>query len=75
MKKKIIYAACFCLIVLLAPACSKTCKTCKQVFYTTGSSTVDHSGTDAEYCGVDLVTIENMGTVSIGGYDAKWECR
>ena len=73
MKKKIIYALFLILIVFAAPACSKTCKTCKKVYYT-NQTTYDHEDTATEYCGAELITIEATKPVTIGGQTVKWEC-
>ena len=73
MKKKIIYAAILILFVLAAPACSKTCKTCKKVYYT-NQTTYDHEDSAAQYCGTELIGIEAQGAVTIGSYTVKWQC-
>jgi hypothetical protein len=73
MKKKIIFAVCLILFVFLAPSCSKTCKTCKKVYYT-NLTTWDHEDPASEYCGVELAGIEAIGPRTIGAYTVKWEC-
>jgi hypothetical protein len=77
MKRKLYFVAAFLLLAWAATSCDKLgdCKTCKQVFYEKGSSTVDHEGSEAEYCGTELITMEASGTVTIGNYDTKWDCR
>jgi hypothetical protein len=72
MKKKLIYGLFLVLFVFAAPACSKTCKTCKKVYY--NGTTYDHEDAAAEYCGVELTGIEATPPVTIGGVTAKWEC-
>lgn len=74
MKKKIIYGVCLFLIVFLAPACEKTCKNCKKVYYT-NQTTWDHEDPESEYCGVELAGIEAMGPRTVGNLTVKWECR
>ena len=73
MKKKLIYAAFLILFVLAAPACSKTCKTCKKVTYDSSGSVVS-SDSPAQYSGTELLGIEATPPVTIGGQTAKWEC-
>jgi hypothetical protein len=74
MKKKIIYAVCLILFVFLAPSCSKTCKTCKKVYYD-GSGTYLREDAEASYCGVELIAIDGK-TIDLGALgSAKWECR
>ena len=77
MKRKLLVGVAFLFIAWAATSCESLgdCKTCKQVFYLKGTSTVDHMGDDTVYCGAELITIETTGTVLIGDYDAKYECR
>ena len=75
MKKKIVYLLCFLALAWSVNSCnaiSKTCKTCKKVYYV--GSTVDHEDSSSEYCGTDLITIEATGPVTVGNYTVKWEC-
>ena len=77
MKRKLLFGAAFLFVAWAATSCEalQDCKTCKQVFYLKGTSTVDHEGADSDYCGAELISIKTMGTVTIGDYDAKYECR
>lgn len=73
MKKKIIYAVCLFLIVLVAPSCEKSCKTCKKVYYDSAGK-YEREDAAADYCGVELVAIEGK-TIDLGSLgSAKWEC-
>jgi hypothetical protein len=73
MKKKIIYAAILILLAIGFTACEKTCQYCKKVYYV--GSTYDHEDGESQYCGLELITIQGTGPVTIGGYTVKWECR
>ena len=74
MKKKFIYVVCFFLIVLIAPSCEKSCKTCKKVYYDDAGTYLREDG-EAEYCGVELIAIDGK-VVDLGALGtAKWECR
>jgi hypothetical protein len=77
MKRNLLFGAAFFFVAWAATSCEalSDCKTCKQVYYLKGTSTVDHEGSDVEYCGAELITIEATGTVTIGDFDAKYECR
>jgi hypothetical protein len=59
--------------VLAAPSCEKSCKNCKKVYYTNGT-TYDHADAESQYCGAELITVEATGPVTIGTYTVKWEC-
>jgi hypothetical protein len=72
MKKKIVYAVLFILLVIAGPSCSKTCKNCKKVYYS--GTTRDHEDSATQYCGAELITIEATGSVTVGAYTVKWEC-
>jgi hypothetical protein len=72
MKKKIIYAVFLILIVIAVPSCSKTCKSCKKVYY--NGTTRDHEDPSYQYCGTELITIEATPPETIGGVTVKYEC-
>jgi len=74
MKKIIIYAVCFFIIVLVAPACEKTCKTCKKVYYDDADVYLREDA-EAEYCGVELIAIDGKVVDLNALGTAKWECR
>jgi len=75
MKKKILFLISFVIIACSVTSCdalSKTCKTCKKVYYV--GTTVDHEDSATQYCGAELVTIEATGPVTVGSYTVKWSC-
>jgi hypothetical protein len=76
MKRKIMYVAGFALIAWSVTACDslfKSCKYCSQVTYVSGN--VTDQGTEAEYCGADLVKIQAIPDAGVGSTKVKWECR
>lgn len=72
MKKKLIFAAFLLLASVAFVSCEKSCKTCKQVTYINGTYDSETGGT--EYCGAELLIIENTDDVTIGNTTTKWEC-
>jgi len=77
MKRKLLFGVAFLFVAWAFTSCEALtdCKTCKQVFYLKGTNTVDHEGDDVDYCGAELIAIQATGTVTIGDYEAKYECR
>jgi hypothetical protein len=74
MKRKLIYAAAFILISLTFPECQKDCKVCQQNQYDSGGNLLV-TGTESEYCGLELIGIENTKDNTTGGITTKWVCR
>jgi len=74
MKKVILFAAIFLIMSVSFTSCSKNCKVCQQNTYNS-SGTLLTSGTDTEYCGAELLVIENTADVTVGGTTTKWVCR
>lgn len=73
MKKKIIFAVFLVAVLFMAPACEKTCKTCKKVYYDGSGNYLREDGT-GEYCGVELIAIDGK-TIDLGLLGtAKWDC-
>jgi hypothetical protein len=73
MKKKLLFAAALILITVAFTSCTKTCKTCKKVYYD-GSGTYLREDAAAEYCGVELIAIDGK-TMDLGSLgSAKWVC-
>lgn len=75
MKRVLLFGASFVFMACTVTSCESLgdCKTCKQVYYL--NNAVDHEGSEAEYCGAELTSIEKLGTITVGEYKAKWECR
>jgi hypothetical protein len=74
MKKILLYAAGFIFVTVSFTSCTKNCKVCQQNTYNSGGTLLT-SGTDQEYCDVELLGIENTKDVTIGGVTTKWVCR
>jgi len=74
MKKTLLYAAGFIFVTVSFTSCTKNCKVCQQNTYNSGGTLLT-SGTDQEYCDVELLGIENTKDVTIGGVTTKWVCR
>ena len=73
MKKKLFIIGAFILVSCAFTSCSKTCKTCKEVFYD-GSGNYIREDAEAQYCGVELLAIDGK-TVDLGSLGSgKWEC-
>jgi hypothetical protein len=73
MKKKLLFAAVLVFIACTFTSCTKTCKTCKEVFYD-GSGNYLREDAEAEYCGVELLAIDGK-TVDLGSLGSgKWVC-
>jgi hypothetical protein len=75
MNRKLFFGAVFLCIAWAATSCEALgdCKLCRSVIYENGS--VINSGTETEYCGVDLITIETQSPVISGNQTTKYECR
>ncbi len=73
MKKRIYFAIICGVLVFALNACSDSCKTCTQTTYDSGGTITDQ-GDPAEYCGVELISIEATPDVTIGGNTTRWEC-
>jgi hypothetical protein len=74
MKKKLIFAAAFVLIAWSFVSCEfQKCKMCATNIYENGSLTIP--GSEAEYCGTDLVTKEAVPDITVGNLVTKVECR
>ena len=73
MKKKLLFAAVLVFVACAFTSCTKTCKTCKEVFYD-GSGNYLREDAEAEYCGVELIAIYGK-TVDLGSLGSgKWVC-
>jgi len=75
MKKKLIFAAAFILMASAFTACDglfQNCKMCATNTYTSGTLTIQ--GSEAEYCGTDLVTKEATPDITVGAQVIKVEC-
>jgi hypothetical protein len=75
MKRKLFYAAGFIIIALSITSCEKSCKVCQQNTYNTSTGALVTNGSEAEYCGTELIAIESTKDVTLGGTTTKWECR
>jgi hypothetical protein len=68
MKKKLFFAATFLLMASAFTACEglfQNCKMCATNTYENGTLTI--AGSEAEYCGTDLVTKEAVPDIVLGG--------
>jgi len=57
MKRKLLIAATLLFVTCTFTSCKKDCEFCKLVTRTSGGTEVS-SGTEAEYCGVELITFK-----------------
>ena len=74
MKRKLLYAAGFVFLALSFSTCTKNCKVCQQNTYNSGGTLLT-SGTETEYCDVELVAIQTTKDVTLNGITTKWVCR
>jgi hypothetical protein len=76
MKKKLIFAVSFVCIAWAITSCSALgdCNFCKLVTRD-GAGAVVTSGSEAEYCGTDLIAIKATPPVVVGGNSTEYECR
>lgn len=74
MKRKLIIAAILLLITVTFTACPmlQDCKMCATNTYTSGTLTIP--GSEAEYCGSDLLTKEATPDITVGAQVIKVEC-
>ena len=74
--RKLFYAISLCLITCLFNSCELLgdgCQICQTVSYEN-----EHPiawGTEAEYCGQDLIDIKSIAPTTNGGVTTYWECR
>lgn len=74
--KKILYAAVLLIITCTFNSCEilgDGCQVCQTVSYENGNPIA--WGTEAEYCGPDLVSIKAIPPSTVGGVTTYWECR
>jgi hypothetical protein len=78
MKRKLWFGALFLLISFAVTSCEKLggCKVCNLVTRTSSGDIVDE-GSDTEYCGTDLITVQATPAVTnpVTGEITKYECR
>jgi len=75
MKKKLIFAAAFLLMASAFSSCEglfQKCKMCATNTYENGTLVI--AGSEAEYCGTDLVTKEAVPDIPVGNQIIKVEC-
>jgi hypothetical protein len=75
MKKRLIIAAAFLLIASAFTACEglfQNCKMCATNTYENGTLII--AGSEAEYCGTELVTKEATPDIPVGAQIIKVEC-
>lgn len=76
MKRKLIFAGAFILMAWSFSSCEslfKNCKMCATNVYENGTLTI--AGSEAEYCGADLITKEAVPDITYGSTVTKVECR
>ena len=74
--KKILYASALLIITCTFSSCEilgDGCQVCQTVSYENGNPIA--WGTEAEYCGPDLVAIKAIAPSTVGGVTTYWECR
>jgi hypothetical protein len=74
--KKILYAAALLLITCAFSSCEVLgdgCQVCQTVSYENGNPIA--WGTEAEYCGQELIAIKAIPPSTVGGVTTYWECR
>ncbi|HUX58101.1 MAG TPA: hypothetical protein VMV77_14075 [Bacteroidales bacterium] len=78
MKRKLLFGAAFLFVVWAATSCEalSDCKVCKLVTRDSSGDIVN-SGSDTEYCGTDLITIQATPSVTnpLSGDITTYECR
>jgi hypothetical protein len=74
MKKRIIYGTFLFLLLVAAPGCKETCAFCKAVTRNGAGSEIT-SGSEIEYCGLELSAIKATPPVTVGDNTTKYECR
>jgi hypothetical protein len=75
MKRKLAFAAGLLLVACTFTACDMlggSCQTCQTVSYENGNPIA--SGTPADYCDNDLVTIKRTPPSTVNGVTTQWEC-
>jgi hypothetical protein len=72
MKRKLIIAGVFVLFSLTFTSCEKTCKNCKIVTYIDG--VYDSELDTNQYCGAELIVIQNTPDVINGNMRTTYEC-
>jgi hypothetical protein len=77
MKRRIIFAAGFLLMIAGLTSCEdllNTCKICQQNTYNS-SGTLLTEGQETEYCDAALLAIEATKPQTVLGVTTKWVCR
>jgi hypothetical protein len=75
MKKKLIIASVFVLMASAFTACEgifQNCKVCATNTYENGNLTI--AGSEAEFCGTDLITKEAVPDINNGVISIRVEC-
>lgn len=75
MKKRILFFAALLLIAAGFTSCEEifdNCKICRLNTYEDGN--LINSAQEAEYCGSELIRIQNTPPVTVGTTTTKWEC-
>lgn len=74
--KKLLYAASLVIIACTFSSCEilgDGCQVCQTVSYENGNAIA--WGTEAEYCGQDLLNIKAIAPSTVNGVTTYWECR
>jgi len=74
--KKLLYASALLLITCLFNSCEilgDGCQICQTVSYENGNAFA--WGTEAEYCGEELISIKAIPPSTVNGVTTVWECR
>ena len=74
--KKLLYAFAVLIITISFTSCELLgdgCQVCQTVSYENGNAFA--WGTEAEYCGQELINIKSIPPSTSGGVTTYWECR
>jgi hypothetical protein len=72
MKRKLIIAGVFILFSWAFTSCESDCKVCKLVTYVNDVWESEEAG--VEYCGLELIGIQNTPDVTVGTTRTTYEC-
>jgi hypothetical protein len=75
MKKILMYAAGFVFIAVSFSSCQKNCKVCQQNTYRESDGSLLTTGSETEYCDLELITIEGTKEFTVAGVTTRWVCR
>ena len=77
MKRKLLFAAGFIVISLSFNSCEGllgNCKVCQENTYNS-SGTLLTEGSETQYCDEELLKIEAIRDITVGGITSRWVCK